>query len=209
MNFPLWLCQVLGIGEIFCCIMRCKAWARMQMKPCIRMPDNKSPRSWQLLIFPLSALLSSPRSGNPHSTLALSQDQGKIKYITLFGQDHQTILFSCKGSPEIESSSFNEGMDFYSTSRRIQQPGNTILSFYACSYFRLSVDQLSIPGLGAKTAGRRKQALPYNTSRQLVRERGYVLVSPHENNMKPGRGEEGSERRGEEGSERRRSGSSS
>ena len=39
--------------------MRCKAWARMQMKPCIRMPDNKSPDSWQLLIFPLSALLSS------------------------------------------------------------------------------------------------------------------------------------------------------
>ena len=79
MNFPLWLCQVLCIGEIFCCIMRCKAWARMQMKPCIRMPDNKSPRSWQLLIFPLSALLSSPRSGNPHSTPGLKSGSRKNK----------------------------------------------------------------------------------------------------------------------------------
>ena len=161
--------------------MRCKAWARMQMKPCIRMPDNKSPDSWQLLIFPLSALLSSPLSGNRHPTPVTSLDQKKNNNLC------SDIVPSVNWRSEPESLGFlQKSKGLYSNHER--------LNASSCCSIRVQtrcVSGLSIPGLGAKTPGRRKQALPYNTITRRQpwgSERGYVLVSPHENNIKPGRG---------------------
>ena len=164
--------------------MRCKAWARMQMKPCIRMPDNKSPDSWQLLIFPLSALLSSPLSGNRHPTPVTSRDQ----------KNNNNNLWSLSGdSPICWLEVWTAVFGIY-TERQgiIQYTNHDVECNFTCCWICVQprcVAGLSIPGLGAKTPGRRKQALPYNTitmRQPWGSERGYVLVSPHENNIKPG-----------------------
>ena len=78
-------------------------------------------------------------------------------------------------------------MEFYRTSRRIQQPRNTILSMLVQTSDRVWISSAFLGSEQKQPGGENKRC----HTTPAGSERGYVLVSPHENNIKQGGGRGG------------------